>query len=109
MMMKAQGGKTRAMARVLPRAPSSISRELSRTASEATAPYHVRTAGKRAQALRHKPRRRAKLAPDTPLFGVVEHYLREGGSPEPIAGTLQRLWLDDPTRSVSHETLYTAL
>ena len=109
MVMKAQGCKLRAIARSLQRAPSTISRELSRNGTEAATPYNASTAGKRAQAMRHKSRRRAKLAPDTPLFGVVEDRLREGWSPEQIAGTLKRFWPDDPTRSVSHETIYTAL
>ena len=109
MVMKAQGCKLRAIARSLQRAPSTLSRELARNADESCAPYNATTAGKRAQALRHQPRRRAKLAPDTPLFGVVTDRLREGWSPEQIAGTLKRFWPNDCTRSVSHETLYTAL
>jgi transposase, IS30 family len=40
---------------------------------------------------------------------VVTDRLREGWSPEQIAGTLKRFWPNDRTRSVSHETLYTAL
>jgi IS30 family transposase len=109
MVMKAQGCKLRAIARSLHRAPSTISRELTRNATEASTPYNASAAGKRAQALRHKPHRRRKLAPDTPLFGVVEDRLREGWSPEQIAGTLKRLWPEDPARSVSHETIYTTL
>jgi IS30 family transposase len=109
MVMKAQGCKLRAIARSLHRAPSTLSRELSRNTTVVATRYNASVAGKRAQAMRDKPRCRPKLAPDTPLFGVVEDRLRQGWSPEQIAGTLKRFWPNDPTRSVSHETIYTAL
>jgi IS30 family transposase len=108
MLMKAEGCGPRAIARKLHRAPSTISRELSRNTAAGT-PYDARAAGKRAQTMRHTPRRHSKLAPDMPLFGVVADRLREGWSPEQIAGTLKRFWPDDPSRCVSHETIYTAL
>ena len=50
-----------------------------------------------------------KLGPDTILFGVVEHFLREGWSPEQIAGTMQRQYPQQPEQRVSHETIYNAL
>jgi IS30 family transposase len=43
------------------------------------------------------------------LFGVVEHFLREGWSPEQIAGTMKGLYRDQPEQRVSHETIYNAL
>lgn len=90
------------------RAPSTISRELSRnTVVEAS--YEAHRAGIRARSLRYQPRRAAKRAPQSVLFGVVEHPRREGWSPEQIAGTLKRVWPDDSTRTVSPETIYTAL
>jgi IS30 family transposase len=39
----------------------------------------------------------------------MQNYLREGWSPEQIAGMLKRAWPDDPSKTVSHETIYTAL
>jgi transposase, IS30 family len=36
-------------------------------------------------------------------------HLREGWSPEQIAGRLKRAWPDDQSKTVSHETIYTAL
>ena len=103
-----EGCSLRAMARKLRRAPSTISRELARNAGKAGA-YDARDAGIRARRLRVKPRRTPKLAPHTVLFGVVEHYLREGWSPEQIAGTLKRVWPEDRERTVSHDAIYNAL
>ena len=51
----------------------------------------------------------AKLAANTALFAVMLDYLREGWSPEQIAGRLKRAWPDDQSKTVSHETIYTAL
>jgi transposase, IS30 family len=108
MLMCAEGSSQRAIARNLGRSPSTISRELARTSSTAK-PYDASQAGKQALAMRHEPRRSSKLAPDTVLFCVVEDYLREGWSPEQIAGMLKRAWPDDASKTVSHETIYTAL
>ena len=108
MLMRAEGSSQRAIARNLGRSPSTISRELARTSSTAK-PYDASRAGKRALSMRREPRRSRKLAPDTVLFAVMEDYLREGWSPEQIAGMLKRAFPDDPSRTVSHETIYTAL
>jgi IS30 family transposase len=43
------------------------------------------------------------------LFGVVEHFIREGWSPEQIAGTLKNRYPEQAERRVSHETIYNAL
>jgi transposase, IS30 family len=39
----------------------------------------------------------------------VQDQLREGWSPEQIAGRLEEAFPDDSTRTVSHETIYTAI
>ena len=54
-------------------------------------------------------RQRRKLAPDTPLFGVVDYLLRKLWSPEQIGGTLRRMYPNDPAKRASPETIYTAL
>ena len=54
-------------------------------------------------------RRRPKLSTDSVLFDVVRHYLQEGWSPEQIAGTLKRVFADDSSKTVSHETIYNAI
>src|SRR3954454_24066203 len=56
--------------------------------------------------------RRAKLAPDSPLFGEVAKLLRRQWSPEQIAGRRKRL--EDGTEMssglrVSHEAIYQAI
>jgi hypothetical protein len=80
-----------------------VSRELARNAScgrpvgdtTAVIPYDASLAGKRALVLRQEPRRSPKLTADTALFAVMLEYLREGWSPEQIAGRLKRAWPDD--------------
>src|SRR5574343_1911987 len=72
----------RDIARLLARAPSTISRELKRNTTEvgyasATAQHSCVT---RRQCARSKP----KLHKDSILFGVVEHFLRLRWSPEQI-------------------------
>ena len=117
-----QGCTLRAIARSVQRAPSSISRELSRNgwSNPATAPkkrgrplvaggYRAPQAQHRADALASTPRCPSRLALDGPLWGLVERLLREQHSPEQIAGILQRMHPDQPTLQVSHETIYTAL
>ena len=56
--------------------------------------------------VRHTPR---KLRPDTALWGQVKKYLRNGYSPEQIAGTLAAVHPDTPSLQVSQETIYTAI
>lgn len=117
MVMRADGCSQRAVARSLGRSPSTVCRELARNAScckpvcdtTAVIPYDASLAGKRALVLRQEPRRSPKLAADTALFAVMLDYLREGWSPEQIAGRLKRAWPDDQSKTVSHETIYTAL
>lgn len=117
MVMRADGCSQRAVARCLGRSPSTISRELARNAScgrpvgdtTAVIPYDASLAGKRALVLRQERRRSPKLTADTALFAVMLEYLREGWSPEQIAGRLKRAWPDDQSKTVSHETIYTAL
>jgi len=118
MMMKAGNCSVRHMARTLHRAPSTISRELTRFAAwpdravliaAAPAEYDARAAGLRARRQRFKCRKRSELATETVLFGVVKHFLARGWSPSQIAGTLKLMCPDDPQRSVSHESIYTCI
>jgi transposase, IS30 family len=54
-------------------------------------------------------RRRRKLDPSQPLFTEVSTRLKDGWSPDQIAGHLKRACPDCYARNVSHETIYTAL
>jgi transposase, IS30 family len=108
MVMDRNGDSKAAIARLLNRSPSSVSRELSRNASPGVR-YDAVRAGQRAHAERSKRRREPKLSGDTALFGAVCHSLREGWSPEQIAGALNRKHPADLERTVCHETIYNAL
>lgn len=114
MVMRSQGSSIRAVAGLLGRAASTISRELrrngDRSASGRTATgrprksgdsgYDASRAGVRARRLRRRPRRLRKLSPSGLLWQRIVECLRRGWSPEQIAGTLG---------GVSHETIYTAI
>ena len=117
MMMEASNSSARQITLALRRAPSNITRELSRFGSWPNRPtlaantpleYDARTAGLLAQRARFKRRKRSKLASDTVLFGVVQHFLAQGWSPLQIAGTLKLMWHDEPIRTVSrnHQHLH---
>ena len=113
MVMVQEGKSMRAMARILHRAPSTISREWRRhdapDDASGTRRYDAQQAGQEARRRLFQPRRAHKLAVDSVLLGVVEHFLREGWSPGQIAGTMKMMWPDAPERRVSAETIYTCL
>ena len=112
MVMLAEGASQSAVAEHLKRNRSTISRELSRNrgkASDMVQPYDAVLADERARSLRAAPGLNPKLGPETALFGVVQDQLREGWSPEQIAGRLKATFAGDATRTVSHETIYTAI
>ena len=112
MVMLAEGSSQSAVAAHLRRDRSTVSRELARNGTDditTRQPYDAVLADQRARALREAPGRFPKLGADTPLFAVVADQLREGWSPEQIAGRLKRTFADDSCRTVSHETIYTAI
>ena len=113
MVMVAEGLRPSTVARHLGRSRSTISRELGRNPYLVPAidknPDDAIVADDRARSLRAAPGLNPKLGVDTPLFGVVQDQLREGWSPEQIAGRLEEAFPDDSTRTVSHETIYTAI
>ena len=121
MAMTLAGQSARAIAAVLARAPSTVSRERRRNGWKRDAArgpigrpaiaggYDARRAGSRALKLRRKPRRRRKLARGTALWAEVRGYLARYFSPEQIAGTLKRRYPGEPRLHASHETIYTAI
>ena len=112
MVMLAGGANQSAVAEHLKRDRSTICRELARNrvdASDLVQPYDAILADERARSLRAAPGLDRKLGPDTALFGVVQDQLREGWSPEQISGRLEQKYAGDRTRTVSHETIYTAI
>lgn len=118
MVMRASGVSHRAMARVLGRASSTITRELHRNGQRSAgrltlgrpgAPYDATRAGERARRARHRPRRTRKLRPGTALWGEVREGLALRWSPQEIARTLRRRYPGVSSWHVSHETIYTAI
>ena len=110
-LRRKDGRGVRAIARELGRSPSVISAELGR-GRDTDSCYAAGPAQAAAAARWDRSGRRAKLAPDSPLFAEVAKLLRLQWSPEPIAGRRKRL--EDGTElvsglRVSHEAIYQAI
>jgi transposase, IS30 family len=105
MVMKAEGRSVRAIARSLLRSPSTISHELRRNGHKDS--YSAVLAGKRAQERKaHKPRR---IWRDSRLQNYVAGRLKQGWSPQAIAGRLATMLGKDSDYYVSHETIYASI
>ena len=83
----ARGHSLRTMARVLGRAPSTVSREAARNTARGR-PYRACTAQVQAAARACQPRRPRKLL-DPWLWQYVRTHLTQGCAPEQIAGRLR--------------------
>ena len=98
----------RDIARAVGRSPGTISRELAcnvgSDGSYASLPAQALSRSRRIQA-----RPAAKLDHDHVLWGTVLTTLDWKWSPQQIAGALKRVWPDDPTMHISHESIYTAI
>ena len=108
-LRRTDGWGVRAIARELGRSPSVISAELGRDTDGCYAAGPVQAA---AAARWDRSGRRAKLAPDSPLFAEVAKLLRLQWSPEQIAGRRKRLEEGTEVSSglrVSHEAIYQAI
>ena len=101
------GQSLRMMARVLGRAPSTVSRELARNTTRGH-PYRACTAQTWAGARACQPRRPRTLL-DPWLWQYVKSHVAEGCSPEQIAGRLRRAYPDDMQKQLSAETIYVGL
>jgi IS30 family transposase len=102
----ARGHSLRTIARVLRRAPSTVSREHARNTMRA--PYRACTAQTLAAARARQPRRPRKLLYPW-LWQYVRVQLAEGCSPEQIAGRLKRAYPHDMGKQLSAETIYVGL
>lgn len=102
----AAGSSLRQIARALQRAPSTISREVSRN----TAPqgYRANRADETAWDRARRPKL-CRLALNSRLRCIVANKLALDWSPEQIAGWLKRTYLNDTSLQVSHETIYRSL
>ena len=103
----ADGHSLRTMARVLGRAPSTVSREVVRNVTRGR-PYGACTAHTQAVTRACQPRRPRKLA-DPWLWQYVQTQLTQGCSPEQIAGRLRHAYPDDMRKQLSTETVYAGL
>jgi len=99
-----QGESLRALARVLGRAPSTLSREYARNTTRGH-PYRACTAQTQAATRARQPRRARKLL-DPWLWQYVQTQLTQGCSPEQIAGRLRRAYPDDMRKHLTAETIY---
>jgi IS30 family transposase len=106
--MVQQGSSMRAMARMLGRSVSTVSRELGRN-TDSSLGYASHTAQVCCAGRRQAGRAMTKLDTQSVTWGLVLTLLDWKWSPQQIAGTLKRMFPDDPERCVSHETIYTAI
>ena len=102
----ARGESLRQIGRQLGRAASTISREVQRHGGRAR--YRAAIADRRAWSLSRRPKR-CRLAMHPRLRTLVAGKLARHWSPQQIAGWLRHTFPSDPTRQVSHETIYRTL
>jgi IS30 family transposase len=100
------GYSLRSIAALLGRAPSSISREVKRNGGRQS--YRASKADQAAWDSAHRPKR-CKLVENPTLASIVADKLQLEWSPRQIAGWLQRMYPDDESYQVSHETIYRTL
>ena len=100
-----EGLSSRAIARLLNRPVSTVTRELARNTVSGS--YDAQRAGH--QALARRRRGSIKLKKASKLFAQVRTLLSQGWSPEQITGRLKHMYPDDPGSHVSHETIYCAI
>jgi len=101
-----RGESCTAIARRLQRAPSTITREVSRNGGRGG--YRAWAADRRACEMARRPKP-SKLVVNTRLRAEVEARLEERCSPEQIAGRLRVDFPDEAEMRVSHETIYQSL
>lgn len=92
----------RAIARLLGRSPSSVSREIARNVPPSRRQYTPRLAHERAESHRHHRGRSERLKNDA-IRSYVSAQLKEGCAPEQIAG---RLPTAHPGLTISPEAIY---
>ena len=102
----AAGRSLRAIASALGRAPSTVSRELSRNGGHRR--YRAHAADQAAWNRARRPKH-CKLALNRPLARTVARLLWQRWSPWQIAGRLRREYPHDESCRVSHETIYKTL
>ena len=102
----AAGHSIRSIALFLKRAPSTISREITRNGGQEG--YRASQADQAAWNRAHRPKR-CKLAANPALARMVASKLQLQWSPEQIAGWLKQTYPGNEDDQVSHETIYRSL
>jgi IS30 family transposase len=103
------GVGVREAARRLGRAPSTVSREITRNASSTSSPRYAADAAER-RAWRRAARPKPSLLAQRPgLCALVAKKLSLAWSPEQISGWLRVTYPSDPTLRISPETIYRSL
>ena len=100
------GDTIRSIAADLGRAPSTVSRELQRNGGRRH--YRANHADQAAWDRAHGPKT-CKLAQNPALARLVSHKMQLQWAPRQIAGWLKRMYPDDESFQVSHETIYRTL
>jgi IS30 family transposase len=100
------GQSLRSIAAMLGRAPSTVSREISRNGGRRR--YRANKADQCAWDRAHRPKT-CKLVQNTALARLVASKLQLEWSPEQIAGWSKQAYPDDDNQQVSHETIYKSL
>jgi IS30 family transposase len=116
-----RGCSIRAIARSFDRCPSSVSRELARNQwcgprvppafvgrPTRAGGYRAVIAHLRAASNRSRCRKPIRLTSDGYFWFQVQKLLKQQHFPEHIAGILPRMFPDDLSMRVNHETIYTA-
>jgi IS30 family transposase len=106
--MLAAGNSLRAAAQAMQRAPSTLSRELTRHRTSPVT-YRAVPAHQRTQRWAHQPRKPRKLVVHARLRAAVLQLLAHRWSPEQIAHGLPQRYPDEPMMRISHEAIYTYL
>jgi IS30 family transposase len=102
-----QGLGIRAIARVLNRSPSTVSREIERNRGGTS--YSCRFAQQRCTRRRRNSRPQPKLVVGNALFEDVRALLKLRWSPQQIAARMATLHRDEAAQRVSHETIYNVI
>ncbi len=100
------GHSIRSIAASLGRAPSAVSREITRNGGRED--YRASEADQAAWDRARRPKI-CKLAHNKRLARIVAEKLQRAWAPEQIAGWLKRTFSDDENYQVSHETIYRSL
>ena len=106
--LRAAGHGVRAIARMLGRSPSTVSRELRRGLVRRKSGYRATVAQSVADRRSRRPKLRL-LEVDDRLREHVQNRLHAKDSPEQISQRLASLFPDDVSMRVSHETIYRSL